>query len=299
MSALRELLPVMATHLRLEDGLSPRTVKAYLADLEQLADYLETRSVTRVEDITRDLLLDFLDYSQSCGMVTTTIVRRLVSIRTLFRFLLLEHRLTTDITEVMESPRLWRALPDCLTLEQVDALLQAFDGGTTPLDLRNRALLELLYASGLRASELTTLRLDGVNFRTGALRVIGKRDKERMVPFGCEAQEAMQTYLHQARPLLNRTGEATVFFLSLRGQPLTRERVWGIVKLAARRAGLERNVYPHLLRHSFATHLLANGADLRVIQEMLGHATIATTQIYTHTDASRIVEAHRQFHPRT
>lgn len=295
---INRYLDSFIAYLRLENGLSARTAKAYAADLEQLSAYLDDLGLAAPADITREHLVGFLEQERTVGLETTTIVRRLVAVKVFFRYLVTENIIETDITEVMESPRLWKTLPDFLTLDEVDRLLGAFRQGTAPLDLRNHAILELLYASGLRASELTTLRLDGVQFRDGVLRVIGKRDKERMIPFGCEAQDAMQTYLRDSRPQLDRTGAAVTFFLSHNGRPLTRERVWMIVKEAARRADITKNIYPHILRHSFATHLLANGADLRVIQEMLGHASIATTQIYTHADFSRLAEAHRRFHPR-
>ena len=203
----------------------------------------------------------------------------------------------TNVTEIMEGPRLWRVVPDFLSLSEVDSLLAAYSG-KDPLELRNRALLELLYASGLRASEICGLRLDGVDLEKGVLKVLGKRDRERYVPFGRSAWGAMSRYLRKSRPTLDKSGAALEFFLSKNGEKLTRARIWMLVKEAALRANIRKNIYPHILRHSFATHLLNNGADLRVIQEMLGHSSIATTQIYTHTNFSRLEQTHRQFHPR-
>lgn len=294
---LRGWIDGFVAYLRLEAGLSSKTASAYSADLDSFLCFLEDRELYRPEDVTRDLILDYLESQQALGMESTTLARRMVSIKVFFRFLAREKAVASDVTEVMESPRLWKMLPDFLSIQEVDALLHACEG-KDPLSLRNKAILELLYASGLRASEITALRLDGVNFKEGFLRVIGKRDKERIVPFGTEAERTLDDYLKLSRPALDVTGTGVTFFLSHRGRPLTRERVWMIVSQTARSAGITKEVYPHMLRHSFATHLLANGADLRVIQEMLGHASIATTQIYTHTDHSRIAEAHRRFHPR-
>ena len=294
---MRSYLNTFIAYLRLEIGLAAPTAKAYSTDLEFFFSFLEDRGHSAPADVTRDDILDFLENEQRAGMEPTTIARRLVSIKVFFRYLVTERVIASDITEVMESPRLWKTLPDFLTIAEVNALLAAFSE-KDPLSIRNKAIMELLYASGLRASEIIALRLDGVNFREGFLRVIGKRNKERIVPFGTEAENAMRDYLDNSRPKLDKSGVGIAFFLSDNGLPLTRERIWMLVKLAVQQAGIEKNVHPHTLRHSFATHLLANGADLRVIQEMLGHASITTTQIYTHTDFSRIAEAHHRFHPR-
>ena len=230
-------------------------------------------------------------------MEPTTIARRLVSIKVFFRYLVEEQIVKNDITDILEGPRKRLQLPGFLTEEEVDRLIAAYTGNDI-LTIRNRAIIEVLYASGLRASEITRLRLDKVEFNESYLRVIGKRDKERVVPFGREASGCMAAYLREARPKLDKSGKALEFFLSRTGKALTRERIWMIVTEAARIAGIEKDIYPHMLRHSFATHLLSHGADLRVIQEMLGHADISTTQIYTHMDSSRFANAHQQFHPR-
>jgi integrase/recombinase XerD len=289
------LLVDFSAYLLLERSLSKATVSAYAADLEAFVKHLPAG--VGASAVTRDHIFDFLEDGQAAGLESTTLARRLIAIKVLFRFLALEKIIPADITEVMESPRLWKAVPDFLSLAEVDALLAAFSGKDI-LEIRNRALLELLYASGLRASELVGLRLDGIDFQAGVLRVIGKRDKERVTPFGKSAWKALSRYLEESRPLLDVSGREVACFLSHRGRPLTRARVWMIVKEAAARAGISKNIYPHMLRHSFATHLLNNGADLRVIQEMLGHSSIATTQIYTHTDTARLARAHQRFHPR-
>ena len=294
---LRECFNDFIGHLRLERGLSLRTAKAYGSDMELFIRYLESLHIDEWEEVRRDDIADFLEADPDHRMEPTTIARRLVSIKVFFRYLVEEQIVKYDITDIMEGPRKRLQLPGFLTEQEVDRLIAAFTGNDI-LTIRNRAIIEVLYASGLRASEITRLRLDKVEFNESYLRVIGKRDKERVVPFGREASGCMAAYLREARPKLDKSGKALEFFLSRTGKALTRERIWMIVTEAARIAGIEKDIYPHMLRHSFATHLLSHGADLRVIQEMLGHADISTTQIYTHMDSSRFANAHQQFHPR-
>lgn len=283
--------------LVLEHGLSPNTVQSYANDLQQFLEFLQLHACGSLAEVRREDILEFLEDGKLAGLASTTLARRLVSIRMFFRYLTRERVIAADITDVMDSPRLWKLVPEFLHLSEVEALLGAFKANS-PLEIRNRALLELLYASGLRASEITSLRLDKVDFERGVVQVSGKGSKERLVPFGRSAWKALGRYLQKARPCLDPSGRALTFFVSKSGQPLTRARVWMLVKEAALRAGINKNIYPHILRHSFATHLLSNGADLRIIQEMLGHTDIATTQIYTHADTSRLAAAHKRFHPR-
>ena len=294
---LRECFNDFIGHLRLERGLSLRTAKAYGSDMELFIRYLESLKINDWEEVRREDIEDFLEMDPDHRMEPTTIARRLVSIKVFFRYLVEEQIVKNDITDILEGPRKRLQLPGFLTEEEVDRLIAAYTGNDI-LTIRNRAIIEVLYASGLRASEITRLRLDKVEFNENYLRVIGKRDKERVVPFGREASGCMAAYLREARPKLDKSGKALEFFLSRMGKALTRERIWMIVTEAARIAGIEKDIYPHMLRHSFATHLLSHGADLRVIQEMLGHADISTTQIYTHMDSSRFANAHQQFHPR-
>ena len=294
---LRECFNDFIGHLRLERGLSLRTAKAYGSDMELFIRYLESLKIDNWEEVRREDLEDFLEMDPDHRMEPTTIARRLVSIKVFFRYLVEEQIVKNDITDILEGPRKRLQLPGFLTEEEVDRLIAAYTGNDI-LTIRNRAIIEVLYASGLRASEITRLRLDKVEFNENYLRVIGKRDKERVVPFGREASGCMAAYLRESRPKLDKSGKALEFFLSRTGKALTRERIWMIVTEAARIAGIEKKIYPHMLRHSFATHLLSHGADLRVLQEMLGHADISTTQIYTHMDSSRFANAHQQFHPR-
>lgn len=286
------------SYLLMECGLAKTSVTAYSNDMIGFVEFMEQLGIDSAVDVKSDDVLDFLEEGAAQHLKSTTLARRLVSIKVFFRYLYIEHRISENVTEIMEGPRLGRIIPHFLGLGEVDAMLSVFAKGKEPLIVRNRAIIELLYASGLRASEICGLRMDGVDYKRGVVRIIGKRDRERLVPFGKSAWAAMAAYADKARAALDKTGKGTAFFLSHTGLPLTRERIWGIVKQAASEAGITKNVYPHMLRHSFATHLLNNGADLRVIQEMLGHSSIATTQIYTHTDFTRMENTYRQFHPR-
>ena len=285
-------------YLLMERGLAEATVLSYTRSIEEFLDFLISRVPGGPASVTRENIWEYLETLKARGLESGTIARRLVAVKIFFRFLLLNQEIPADITEIMEGPRLWRVIPEFLSVTEVDRLLKAFCGNDSPLFLRNTALLELLYASGLRASEICALRKDGVDFERGVVRLIGKRDKERVVPFGRSAQHSLTAYLEHSRPVLDTTGKGVALFLSKSGQALLRDRVWSIVQEAAEIAGIHRRIYPHLLRHSFATHLLNNGADLRSIQEMLGHSSIATTQIYTHSNFSRLEEVHRRFHPR-
>ena len=291
------LLEEFISYAALERSLSDNTIKAYLNDLRHFVAFLEARDFCNPDLITRDTIMDFLENSRDNGMAAASLARRLVAIKIFFRYLTQERHVQHDITDVMEGPRLWQVLPEMLSVQEIEALLQVYRGKDS-LERRNRTILEVFYASGLRVSELAGLRLQNLDFDTGLLRVLGKGSKERIVPMGKPAQRALKGYLENVRPKLDKQGNAAHVFLSVNGHPLTRDRLWEIVKEAARRAGIEKNIYPHMLRHSFASHLLAGGADLRTIQEMLGHADIATTQVYTHVDKNRLAQVHRQFHPR-
>ena len=295
----RDLI-LFTEHLVAVRGLSRNTTGAYLSDLHEFREFLEGTGVTSWREVDRDLVLDYLDGEREKGMQTATLARRLVSIKMFFRFLHEEGLISEDFTAVMDSPKLWRILPDFLSEREVDALLAAYPNSAKfPLEMRNRAILELLYASGLRVSEAAKLPLTGVDFDNELLRVVGKGSKTRIVPVGKTALRTLRRYLEEVRPqLAEKNPLCGCVFLSKSGRPLNREWIWNMVKTAAERAGIRKNVHPHTLRHSFASHLLAHGADLRGIQEMLGHADISTTEIYTHVDRSRLVAVHRKFHPR-
>ena len=298
---IRRNLDFFETFLTLERGLGANTVQAYITDLRGFADFCDDNNINNVNSISREVILDFLgDRQDNHCEVASTLARKLISIKLFFRFLLQEQLLDRDPTEIMESPRLWSYLPGFLSTAEVDSLLAAFPAQSKePLQQRNRAILETIYASGLRVSEAAHLKVSDVNFEDATLRINGKGNKVRIVPIGKTALAILRYYiLNSRKELLNGKGNTAELFLSVRGKPLNREWIWAIVKEAATLAGIDRDIYPHMLRHSFASHLLANGADLRVIQEMLGHSDLRTTEIYTHVENERLLGIHKQFHPR-
>jgi len=285
-------------YLSVERGLSRHTVEAYETDLRKFLRFLAGKGRVELSAVRRDDIMDFLLREKKRGLKARSLSRGLVAVRMFFRFLTMEGYLREDITEVLESPHLWQELPKVLSPAEVESLLtQPFPDDR--YGHRDRAMLETLYATGLRASELVTLTVDHVNLDSGFIRCLGKGSKERIVPVGAAARQALETYLERSRPLFLRGGEDSgVLFLGRGGKGLSRARLWGIVKSWVSRAGIRKEVSPHTLRHSFATHLLGRGADLRSIQEMLGHSNISTTQVYTHVDRERLKEVHRRFHPR-
>ncbi len=293
--AFREEL--FADYLAFERGLSARTLEAYGRDVGRLIRHLADRGVVHPRHVTRLELRDHLYSLKDRGLAPTSIRRALSSMRAYFAFLLEEEVIETDPTEQIESPRAWRTLPDVLSLSETERLLEAPDP-SHPLCWRNRAVLELLYATGVRVSELTGLPLRSLDLDDRTCLVYGKGAKERLVPFGRAARRALRRYLRDVRPELERGRGEGIVFLSARGRPLTRMAVWTIVRQARDRAGIERRVSPHTLRHSCATHLLEGGADLAAVQELLGHVDIATTEIYTHVDRAYVHEMHRTHHPR-
>ncbi|MFN7375135.1 MAG: tyrosine recombinase [bacterium] len=304
------LLTLLLSFLRVECGLARNTILAYHADIRDLLAYLGQRpdgGPIPLAGITPQQLQEHLQRLKADRNLTgTSVVRHLASIRVFFRFLLSTGRIDTDPTEAIDSPTQWKKLPNVLSPRQAKALLEATTqpapkgkAHKQPLHLRDRAVLELLYCCGLRASEVASLTTDDFKPTLGVIIATGKGNKQRMIPIGAPAQQAVVTYLLACRPQLDR-GDALSngrLLLSRTGRPLERVSVWNIVKAAARAAGLSK-VYPHVLRHSFATHMLGGGADLRVVQELLGHADIGTTQVYTHVDRTRLKEVHTKFHPR-
>lgn len=303
-------------YLATERGLSDSYQLSTRMSLEAFATWLERRKIGEAEvarllaageplpsveigvgDVTIDHISDYLAHKKRLGLAAPTIKLVVVAIKIFFRWMAQRGRLAQDPAEVLTLPRLSRYLPETMNELQVDRLLDGIPTNV-PRGLRDRAILELLYASGLRVSELVNAKLEFLDLETRVIRVTGKGSKTRLVPVGTRACEAIKAYLDRERPAFVGKRTGSEIFLSSRGTKLTTVRVWQIVKQCAKNAGLDLNVYPHLLRHSFATHLLTNGADLRIIQEMLGHADIATTQIYTHVDQGRLKAVHLKFHPR-
>ncbi len=294
---MQVLLDQFLDYLTLERGLSPNTRSAYAADLAGFIRFLQRGGLQTMNQLGRKLVLDYLMKEKDRGLSAASLSRRLVAIRVFLRYLQQEGLLAANVTETMDSPKLWKLLPSTLSPAEVERLLEA-PRLDRPKGLRDRALLETLYGTGLRVSELAGLRVQDLQFDAGYLRCMGKGRKERVVPLGGAASAYLRRYLDEARPALERHGASDSVFLSNRGRAISRKTVWQMIRAATRAAGIAKRVSPHTLRHSFASHLLANQAPLRVIQEMLGHADIGTTQIYTHIDSQRLQQVHRRFHPR-
>ena len=284
-------------YLALEAGNSANTVEAYLRDLRRLGEFAASRGVRDPARLTLRLLRDFVYLLKDLGLSAASIRRAISAIRTYYGFLAGEGRVQDDPSERLESPRRGRVLPDTLSVQEVEALLAA-PSIEQPLAWRDRALLELAYGAGLRVSELCGLGMPDLLLSDNLVRILGKGGKERLVPIGRSVIGAASVYLHTMRPELDRGKSKNRVLLNARGEPLSRVGAWGIVRRATQRAGLSKRVTPHTLRHSFATHLLEGGADLRAVQEMLGHADLSTTQIYTHVDREYLRSIHKQFHPR-
>jgi integrase/recombinase XerD len=292
------LLERFADFLLLEQGSSGRTVEAYDRDVARLATFAATRGARRPLDLDPKLLRDYVYHLKDLGLAPASIRRNVSAIRTYFRFLLGEGHVVRDPSERLESPSRWRTLPDVLTADEVSRLIAA-PTLDEPLAFRDRAMLELAYGAGLRVSEWITLGVRDLLLDEGLLRVFGKGGKERLVPIGRTAIGAAAVYVRELRPRLEKGQGKGVLLLNARGEPLSRMGAWKILRKYVDQAGIQKHVSPHTLRHSFATHLLEGGADLRAVQEMLGHADISTTQIYTHVDREYLRSVHRQYHPRS
>ncbi|MFV1985826.1 MAG: site-specific tyrosine recombinase XerD [Gemmatimonadota bacterium] len=284
-------------YLSFERGLSARTVEAYERDVGRFVERAIGRSVTGPEAVTYRILRDHVAALSDLGHAPATVSRAVSSLRVYFRFLNEDGILHADPTELLESPRAGRPLPDVLNVHEIELLLAAITPDR-PSAFRDRAILEVLYGCGLRVSELCGLRTRDTDLEARLVRVLGKGSKERLVPLGADARHALRRYFRELRPRLDKGGSEGRVFLNRSGRPLSRMGVWKILRQYAERAGLTKRVTPHTLRHSFATHLLEGGADLASVQEMLGHADISTTEIYTHVDRSLLRQVHREHHPR-
>ncbi|MDO4581074.1 MAG: site-specific tyrosine recombinase [Bacillota bacterium] len=282
-------------YLALERSLAENSVAAYRYDLQAFAGFLAANGCAKLEQLTSELIGDYLFFVRAAGKSVATQRRQLAAIRGLCRFFSGEKKLRKDVSLNMQSPKLARLLPQVLTQEQVSRLLELPDT-SKPLGMRDKAMLEIIYGCGLRVSELINLTDHDINRELGYLVCVGKGSKMRVTPVGRAALDAFAVYREQARPLLLRGGATDKLFLNNRGGGLTRQGFWKIIKAYGQRIGVD--LYPHTMRHSVATHLLENGADLRIVQEFLGHSSIATTQIYTHLEKSRLLGIYRQYHPR-
>ena len=286
-------------HVRVEKGLSSNTVSAYKRDLSKFDAFTQKRNLS-LEAVSRDDLVDFLAGLYRQNLESRTVARHLVTLRNFFRFAQIQELVAADPSVSLESPKIRRSLPGYLRLAEIEKLLEQPNSKTAP-GLRDRAMLEVLYSTGLRVSELIGLRVSDLDTKVGCVRCIGKGDKERIVPVGRKALAMVEKYVREARPQLLGKGKAAsspALFVNRRGGPLSRVGVWKILSAYGRRAGLRVALTPHMLRHSFATHLLERGADLRSVQLMLGHADISTTQIYTHVVEERLKQVYKAHHPR-
>ena len=295
--ALGQEVKKFLDYLTIEAGLSDNTVLAYGRDLRSFLEYCQSQKVKRIRQVKPPVIHDYLRILSRNQKSEGSIKRGLVAIRMFLRFAKLTGLIDDDFTAILESPKVWQRLPCVCSEQQVVDLLNS-PVPDEPFYYRDRAMLELLYATGARAGEMAGMRQSNLNLDIGYLRCIGKGKKERVIPMGKVAIEAIIEYLQNLRPRLAKPMSEDFLLLSRTGRPLSRIEIWRLVKKYAARAGMPRNLTVHTLRHCFATHLLAGGADLRSVQEMLGHVDIATTQIYTHVDHGRLRKIHRQFHPR-
>lgn len=289
---IREFL----NYIRIEKGLAKNTIAAYGRDLNR---FLEFTNAHRLDtgDVTRSHVVDFLASLYHRGLDSRSVARYLVSLRHFFRYCVLENYIPEDPAQTIESPKFRHSLPDFLSVEEVDRLLAQPDKTTVP-GLRDKAMIELLYSTGLRVSELCAVRVEDLQMDIGCLRCVGKGNKERLVPVGKQAVEAIGEYIRGSRPQFLGGGFSPYLFLNRRGSPIDRVAFWKTVQTYGRQAGLRKSLAPHMLRHSFATHLLDRGADLRAVQMMLGHSDISTTQIYTHVVEERLKQVYKAHHPR-
>ena len=283
--------------LAVEKGVSLNTLEAYSRDLNRYVEFVEQVGIKDIGEISSDNVISFLGNLKGGGLVASSINRSLAAIRGFYRYLLTEKVIDENPVANIELAKVWMRLPDTLSREEM-ALLLKQPGTKTPLAVRDTAMLELLYATGIRVSELISLSMSSINWQAGYLIVVGKGNKERIVPIGRMAFDCLNRYIESSRRKLSKGRSINAIFLNRSGTGLTRQGFWKIVKKYVRKTGLRKNVYPHTFRHSFATHLLEGGADLRSVQVMLGHADISTTQIYTHVTRERLKEIHRKYHPR-
>jgi integrase/recombinase XerD len=294
---MEQWLDQLLHYLIVEKGLSKNTIEAYSHGLSRFLNHLREKGVQEIRDVGKFDVRGFLLALKKENLSAKTIVRNLVAIRTFFRFLVQEGILETNPVEDLESPKVAKTLPEILTLKEIEQLLEQ-PNLQTPLGMRDRAMLEMLYAAGMRVSELTHLPTHQVNLEGGYVLLYGKGSKERIVPLGSEAIKWVTLYLKESRGILAKGKESPFLFINRSGKGMSRQGLWKNLKNYTRRAGLRKRITPHLLRHSFASHLLEGGADLRSVQMMLGHADISSTQIYTHVTGERLKKIHQRYHPR-
>jgi integrase/recombinase XerD len=294
---MKEFIDIFLNYLSVERGLSRNTIIAYKGDLGFYMDFIMGLKIDSLSKTAKNDIVNFMFYQKDKGLSANSISRRLAAIKVFYRFLVRERILKIDPASLIDSPKLWKKIPETLSLNEVEDLLTQ-PNNRDKLGIRDKAILETLYATGMRVSEAVNLKVDNVNLDIGFLRCIGKGNKERVIPLGKKAIDSLKRYLENSRPQLLKKKESEFLFLNRFGKKISRQSLWKTVKKYAKAARIKKPMRPHILRHSFATHLLERGADLRSVQEMLGHANISTTQIYTHINKDRLKSIHRKFHPR-
>ena len=295
---MEEFIESFLNYLSVERGLANNTIASYREDLLAYAGFIRSRSIESLSRTGKNEIIGFMLAQKDKGLAANSVARRLAALRMFYRFLVRERIVNSDPTSLIDSPKLWKKIPETLSVNEIEVLLSQPDIRQKLQGVRDKAILETLYATGMRVSEAVNLRKDQVNLAIGFLRCIGKGNKERVIPLGKKAIASIERYLKVSRPLLLKNKDSEYLFVSRLGKKISRQSFWKMIKLYARAARIKKPIRPHILRHSFATHLLERGADLRSVQEMLGHSNIATTQIYTHINRERLKSIHRMYHPR-
>lgn len=294
---MREFIEDFLNYLSVERGLALNTLSAYRMDLNLFIAFLEENKIDALAKATKNEVINFMFYQKNKGLSPNSISRRLTAIKVFYRFLVRERILKTDPTSLIDSPRLWKKIPETLSINEIESLLSQPDNKDAR-GIRDRAVLEVLYATGMRVSEVVNLKMDSINQDVGFVRCIGKGSKERIIPLGKKAISCVHKYLEVRGSRFLKKKQSDYLFLSRLGKKISRQSFWKLVKKYADKAQIKKPLKPHILRHTFATHLLERGADLRSVQEMLGHSNISTTQIYTHVNKDRLKTIHKMFHPR-
>ncbi len=295
---MQHLVQDFINYLKIERNLSVNTIDAYRNDLDRYSQFLLENNIKRPDQINIQIIQKFINTLSDIGLAPSSLSRNFSSIRSFHRFMVGENLTNSDPTELLQSPRIPARLPKILDLHEIESIMETIDVSTNK-GIRDRAIIETLYSTGVRVSELITIRMPDVFFHHEVIRVLGKGSKERIVPFGKRARKSLKNYITAVRSLLARSMKSRdILFLNMRGTPLSRMGVWKIIRQYVRAAGIKKQVSPHVFRHSFATHLLEGGANLRAVQELLGHSDISSTPIYTHLDREYMIEQHRTFHPR-
>ncbi|MEK7867820.1 MAG: site-specific tyrosine recombinase XerD [Candidatus Omnitrophota bacterium] len=294
---MNELIEQFLSYISVERGMANNTLSSYKRDLYKFADYLKSKKIDSIDKVSRQMINSFMMAEKDRGLGSNSISRELACIKSFFKFLLKENIIKENAATIIESPKLWKKLPFTLSVSEVEALLNA-PNVRDLMEMRDKACMELMYATGMRVSELVNLKMDDINMGVGFAKCLGKGSKERIVPFGKKAKESLERYLEKSRPQFLKKNISNYLFLTRLSKPMSRQTFWKIIKRYVKAARIKKNITPHSLRHSFATHILERGADLRIVQEMLGHADISTTQIYTHVSKDRLKSIHQKFHPR-